>query len=86
MRPNYTDLSPSLWTPEEANYHLKLTFNSSVEMWPDIMEPYVVMLADCSSPEEKVEIMRRGLRETVKERFRSPDKSRAPPHGDKVEP
>ena len=59
---------PGLWTPEEALHHLTGTFNLNVKQFPDIMEPYVVMLAD--APEsEHMEIMRSALRNTIKQRY-----------------
>jgi hypothetical protein len=61
-------LPVSDWTEEEARAHLAATFDIAVREFPDAMEPYVVLLADCDDA-AVVEIMRRGLRETVKFRY-----------------
>lgn len=67
MREKYQDLPTAQWTPEEARHHLDGTFEIACKSWPDLMEPYVVRLAEASE-DAKVEIMRCGLRETVKQR------------------
>jgi hypothetical protein len=56
------------WTEEEARAHLWATFDIAVREFPDVMEPYVILLEDGDSA-AMVEIMRRGLRETVKFRY-----------------
>jgi hypothetical protein len=67
LRPKYEDMKPGQWTPDEAKHHLTLTFDQCVKAWPDLMEPYVVQLIE-AGPDEEVEIMRRGLRETIRQR------------------
>jgi hypothetical protein len=64
MRNNYADLPTSEWTDAEAFDHLNGTFDRACRAWPDLMEPYVVDLADAPEDQHK-EIMRRGLRETI---------------------
>lgn len=71
LRPRYEELKPALWTPEEAKHHLTGTFDQAVRLWPDLMDPYVVLLIE-ASPDQEVDIMRRALRETVLRRYRSP--------------
>jgi hypothetical protein len=59
------------WTNEEARSHLTATFNSACASHPDLMEPYLIALS-AAEPDEEVSIMRRGLRETIKQRFPLP--------------
>lgn len=68
IRENYTALPTAGWTPEEAAHHLAGTFDTACKIWPDIMEPYVVRMAEADE-EMKIEIIRHGLRDTVKTRF-----------------
>lgn len=66
MRHRYEDLPPSQWTDEEAMRHLTETFDRACRAHPDVMEPYVVLLADeC----DRKAVMRQGLRETIAKRF-----------------
>lgn len=58
----------SEWTEEEAAAHLAATFDTAAREFPDLMEPYVILLADADDA-TKVQIMRRGLRETVRSRY-----------------
>lgn len=70
IRDDYETLPTAEWTLEEARDHLEDTFERSAKEWPDLMEPYVVMLAD-ANPDMGTEIMRQGLRETVLRRYES---------------
>jgi hypothetical protein len=63
-------LPVSLWSAEETLAHLTATFDQAVREHPELLEQYVVMLADADEAVDKLAIMRRGLRETVAERFR----------------
>lgn len=62
MREKYADLPTSDWTDEEAMHHLNGTFDRACRSWPDLMESYVIELADSDNPKG---VMRRGLRETI---------------------
>lgn len=66
LRPHYEDLTPSAWTPEEAEHHLRGTFAMACKGWPDIMEPYMTRMKGAEDP---VAHMRRALRETVQQRY-----------------
>lgn len=68
IRHAYEDTPIAQWSEEEVMHHLTDTFDRACRMWPDIMEPYVVDLADAPADHHK-EIMRRGLRDTVKYRY-----------------
>lgn len=46
---------------------LKSVFDSAARSHPDLMERYVCMLADAPSIDDQIDIMRRGLRETIKD-------------------
>jgi hypothetical protein len=48
--------------------HLAETFAMASRSFPEIMEPYQVMLADADSSSQ-AEIMREGLRSTFRKRF-----------------
>lgn len=52
----------------EGYEHLCVTFEQTERAFPDLMEPYSIRLGDASSPQEKMEIMQAGLRETIKQR------------------
>lgn len=56
------------WTEEEALEHLRQTFDRACFAHPDLMEPYMVRLESAPELEHK-EIMRSGLRETIKQRY-----------------
>ena len=50
--------------------HLSNTFAENERMFPDLMEPYSIMLSDRDLPaDERVAIMQRGLRETICARY-----------------
>jgi hypothetical protein len=66
VRPDYAELMPSAWTPEEAEHHLRGTFNMACKAWPDVMEPYVIQL---DGADGQVAHMRRALRETITKRI-----------------
>lgn len=57
------------WTSEEGFAHLTATFDEAARAFPGLLERYVIMLADASEDGEKIDIMRRGLRETIKARY-----------------
>lgn len=57
------------WTDEEVLRHLAETFDLNCRAFPDIMEPYLVALADEISADEQSTIMQRGLRETIGRRL-----------------
>lgn len=67
----------SEWTAEEAFAHLSDTFEANCQQYPEIMEPYQILLGDAADVPTKTEIMRRSLRETFKARHM--------PHPDQVE-
>lgn len=66
VRHRYEDLPTSEWTDDEAMHHLNGTFDRACRGWPDLMEPYVIELADSDNA---TDVMRRGLRETIKGRI-----------------
>lgn len=68
-RRNFEALPVSQWTADEAYLHLDGTFSRAAAAWPDLMERYVVMLADATDDEQRRRIMRVGLRETVAARY-----------------
>jgi len=72
LRLNFESLPVAQWTADEALFHISLTFNRAVDERPDLMEPYLVRLAEASTDGERKEIMRAGLRETVMLRFPMP--------------
>jgi hypothetical protein len=59
------------WTIDEQREHLAQTFDraSKAKAHADLMEPYVIALSDCGGEADRVEAMRRGLRETFKCRY-----------------
>ena len=65
------------WTPEEAYEHLKRTFSTACRQFPDIMEPWVIRADGTADWKEHQEIMREGLRRTIRERW--PIESEYPP-------
>lgn len=48
---------------------LKKTFDGEFRRKPDIMEPYVIRLDGVTDEQERVAIMRAGLRETIGARW-----------------
>ena len=69
MRSNYEQLQPASWTFEEGLHHVTATFDRAVSCWPDVMEPYVILLAEAADDIERKQIMQSGLRETVAARY-----------------
>jgi len=63
------DRSPAAWTHEAIKAHLSETFSIAAKQFPALLEPYEILLADAHDDAARVEIMRRGLRETIKERY-----------------
>ena len=70
IRRNYESMPTALWNEHEARDHLTKTFDLACKSWPDVMEPYVVQLADAGD-DQIVEIMRNALRSTINDRFAS---------------
>lgn len=68
MRKNYENLPTHQWTDAEAMDHLTRLFDHESKRHPDVMEPYIVMLAGAPA-EERKSIMRSALRETVSKRY-----------------
>jgi hypothetical protein len=58
----------ALWTPQEAERHLRDTFNANCRMFPDIMGPWLVMATDAPDGDQ-VSIMRAALRGTIAKRY-----------------
>ena len=52
-----------------ADLHLASTFEAAERTHPDLMEPYSVLLVEALTASDRVEIMRRGLRETIRDRL-----------------
>lgn len=48
--------------------HITETFEAAEKAHHDLMEPYAIRLAEAETNEEKIDIMRRGLRETIRQR------------------
>jgi len=49
--------------------HISQTFAAAEKAHPDLMEPYSVLLGEArEDAAERMEIMRRGLRETIRRR------------------
>jgi len=69
IRVDYHHLPVAKWTSEEAFHHLDETFTRAISERPDLMEPYLVKLAEAQTEEEGAAIMRQGLRETIKLRY-----------------
>lgn len=67
------DQSP--WTPEMVKAHLSETFTLVGRQFPSLLERYEIMLADADSDADRVEIMRRGLRETINARYPQPQQA-----------
>jgi hypothetical protein len=59
-------------TAYQAN-HLRGTFEGAEKRHPDLMERYSGRLAEADSVDEKIEIMRAGLRETFRTRYPMPE-------------
>lgn len=57
------------WTPEAVKAHLAETFSLAAKQFPDLLEPYQILLGDATEDADQVEIMRRGLRETIGKRY-----------------
>jgi hypothetical protein len=57
------------WTPEMVLQHLAETFTLVGKQFPALLEPYEILLADAHDDADRVEIMRRGLRETIRQRY-----------------
>jgi hypothetical protein len=59
------------WTEEESYWHCRSVFDHAAKMFPELMEPYVILLGELSEQNWQTEksIMWRGLRETLKQRF-----------------
>lgn len=53
--------------------HISGTFAAAEKAYPDLMEPYTTRLGDARTPDEKLAIMRIGLRETIAQRYPLPE-------------
>lgn len=53
--------------------HLAGTFAEAECSHPDLMEPYSVLLAEASTLEDRIAIMREGLRKTLRDRYPMPE-------------
>lgn len=62
------DIPVREWTAEEGLAHITGTFDEAARAFPALFEPYVILLADAEDDAAKMNIMRRGLRETIKAR------------------
>jgi hypothetical protein len=60
------------WTAEEGLAHLTHTFDLAARDHEALMEPYTILLGDAADDEERTRIMRRGLRETLDQRYPNP--------------
>lgn len=49
--------------------HIRTTFDGACRAHPDLMERYVILLSDAETAEEQLVVMRRALRETIKQRY-----------------
>jgi hypothetical protein len=56
------------WTEELTYRHLRETFDINCRMFPDIMDRYVAQL-EADDRKINIEVMRRALRETIKQRW-----------------
>lgn len=65
------------WTPEAMKAHLTETFTLVGKQFPSLLEPYEILLADANDDAARVEIMRRGLRETIAKRYPLHEKAAA---------
>jgi hypothetical protein len=57
--------------------HITSTFEEAERSHPDLMEPYSTRLGEAETNEEKLEIMRAGLRETIKARWPARERAAA---------
>lgn len=57
------------WTAEEGIAHLAATFDEAARTFQALFEPYQILLGDAPDEADRVDIMRRGLRETIKARY-----------------
>lgn len=62
-------ISTALWSPEDAYHHLKKTFDQACRLDVGLMDSYMAMAEAATDRAEEIEIMREGLRSTVKERY-----------------
>ncbi len=66
----YLDEIPvAQWTPEQAYDHCLETWQANFRKFPDLFEPYIRILDDAETNEERLRIMRRSLAETFKQRW-----------------
>jgi hypothetical protein len=63
-RRDLDSMNVSEWTPEEIVSHRHETFALACRHHPDLMESYSIALGEEDDANERLEIMRRGLRET----------------------
>lgn len=75
------NLPVSTWSQEEAFRHLLDTFHRNVRMFPEIMERFVIAVAETDDKTEQAAIMRNALASTIKQRFPLPGEINANPRG-----
>jgi hypothetical protein len=63
------ETAPGEWSEEQAFAHLRDTFDAAAKAFPDIMEPYVLRLDGLTDQNEITNVMRQGMRETIKQRY-----------------
>jgi hypothetical protein len=71
MRPldELDQLPVSEWTREEALAHVRWSFDNAARAFPDVMEPYAILLVDAEQDDEaQMKIMQGALRDTFKNR------------------
>ncbi len=71
------NVPPSKWTDDEAFLHLSATFAEAVRDHHDLMEPYLILLGDALGDAGRMSVMRRGLRETIRQRHPLPARTAA---------
>ena len=59
----------STWTEDEAEFHLSDTFDREFRRRPDLLEPYLPTLDAAQTVRERIDVMRRALRETIRLRY-----------------
>jgi hypothetical protein len=67
IRPDHElhDTPVAQWTRDEAFSHLAATVDAAARQHPDLMEPYLIRVADAEPDEQmQVAIMREALRDT----------------------
>jgi hypothetical protein len=70
LRPDHVlhEINLVEWTEHEVFSHLSKTFDDACAQFPDVMEPYVVRVAETLGKQETKDLMREALRETFRQR------------------